>query len=520
MTGPLLALLAVLSVWDYPARFPQHQALRAQFVSSLRANDRVAMESSCRKGVELLPDDPTWHYNLACALAHSPARHREALDELEKAIDLGFRSADAIAADGDLKRLAKNRRYLELIEYAKEMATRPILTGPLATVDATGTFGASVALGEQNLVWDFDVGAFLARLRLSETTRAPWTGDLYMNRDGDHSPNGPEAKKRFLADFPGITEVRFDAEGRRRGLDLNAPNVCLPYPTFGNSSRAFVGSPYWRSISRALVTVEASKLPLMEKLYLSNQVWVFPSNADTAPVGTNGDVFASITPYWITTAGRSWSDLPYLKAALLASAALPRDVKAEAVRRGLLTPTILTLVRKSLRGVRSDDDYLSARAHPTAFPPNAVDTNRLVAAAREMTIDAIAPVVPIAVESEPTTGRSAWPELTYRTRFAWAYVLRADDETRVFKIATTGAEDFCFVCTHGAETGVKIERLQKDVARVTLDRAALSPTQRVDIAVFGRNAKTSWGAPSYVSFSRMDPSAPYSDPVLTRDEKK
>jgi hypothetical protein len=69
----------------------------------------------------------------------------------------------------------------------------------------------------------------------------------------------------------------------------------------------------------------------MVKFYLSNQTWVFPSNADTAPVGTNGDVFASITPYWITTAGRSYSDLPYLRAALEASRNLPIETKSDKI---------------------------------------------------------------------------------------------------------------------------------------------------------------------------------------------
>ena len=43
----------------------------------------------------------------------------------------------------------------------------------------------------------------------------------------------------------------------------------------------------------------------------------------------------------------------------------------------------------------------------------------------------------------------------------------------------------------------------------------MSVTNRIDIGVFGRNADTGWGAPSYVSFAVVDPSAPYSDPVLT-----
>ena len=509
-------LLAVLSIWDYPLRFPQHERLRNQFLVAMRSGDTATMEETCRKGVQLLPDDPTWHYNLACSLAYFPKRKVEAFDELEKAIDLGFRNADDIAKDSDLRRLATERRFAELVEYAKEMQTRPILTGPLATVDATGIFGSPVALGEQNLTWDFDIGCFNARLRLAEGVRQPWTGDLYMNRDGYHSPReGVEAKNRFLAEFPGITEVRFDAEGRRRQLDRWVPNVCYPYPTFGNCSMARVSGPYWRSVPRALMTTEANMLKIMEKHYLSNHVWVFPSNADTAPVGTNGDVVASIAPYWLMTAGRSWSDIPYLRAALLVSGNLDRAVKAEIVRRRLLAPTVMTLVRKSLHQVKDEDDYTSLKAHPTALPPNGVDTNRLIAAARALKASEVPPVVPIAVKVVPPKDEPLWPELTCRSAFAWAYVLRSDDVTRVFTVAAMGAKEFRFVRTHGMDVDVKIEMLKPNEARITIDRRKMSPTQRVDIAVFGRNPGTGWGAPSYVSFARMDPSAPYSDPALT-----
>ena len=511
----VFAILAVLSVWDYPSRQLQHERLRDVFVAAVRRGDTATMETTCRSGVKLLPDDPTWHFNLACSLAYFPKRTTEALDELELAIDLGFRNPDSIASDGDLKRIAAVPRFKELVEYAKFMQQRPILSGPLSTVDATGIFGSVVALGEQNLVWDFDAGCFTARLRLAEGNVAPWTGDLYMNRDGGHSPKGPEAKKKFLSEFPGITEVRFDSEGQKRGLDLNVPNVLYPYPTFGNSSMAFVQKPFWRSIPRAIMTTEAYRLKTMERLYLSNQVWVFPSNADTPPVGTNGDVFASIAPYWLTTAGRSWSDLPYLKAALLASASLRKDAKRAAIGKGLLAPTIMTLLRKSLRGVSSEDEYVSVRAHPTALPRDGVDTNRLMKAAAALTAAEIPPIVPVAVEALPPKAAPSHPELTYRSGFAWAYVLRSEDVKRVFTIRAAGAAEYRFVKTHGIGVDVKIEPIGKDSARVTIDRTGMSPVNRVDISVFGRNSGTGWGAPSYVSFARMDPAAPYSDPVLT-----
>lgn len=508
MMNILIPILAVLSIWDYPARQFQHERLRDQFVTALRGGDTETMEETCRKGVELLPDDPTWHYNLACSLAYFPKRTEEAFAELEKAIDLGFRNPEEIQADTDLKRLKANPRFDELVEYAKTMRTRPMIAGPLATVDATGVFGSPITLGEQNFLWDFDSGCFLARLKFATGKVEPWTGDLYMNRDGGHSPMN-------MDEFPGLTEVRFDAEGRRRGLDRNSPNVLYPYPTFGNCSMAIVNTPYWRSIPRALMTTEARQLKTMEKLYFSNQFWVFPSNQDTLPVGTNGDVFASIAPYWLTTAGRSFSDRPYVRAALLASAAFKKDVKSEILRRGLLAPTIQTLIRKSLGAVASEEDYLSFKAHPTAFPPNGVDTNRLVAAARKMTTASIPPVVLVRAELQPPKEPALWPELTYRSTCSWGHVFRAEDKIRTCIIQANGPKEVRFVHTHGLNVDVKIEQISPHTARVTIDRTKMSPVKRVDIAVVGRNPGTDWGAPSYVSFAWMDPSAPYSDPVLT-----
>ena len=512
MTTLLCAILAALSIWDYPSRQMRHDMLRRKFTAAVRSGDTATMEDTSRKGVELLPDDPTWRYNLSCSLAYFPKRTTEALDELEKAIDLGFRDTSAIESDNDLKRLAKNPRFMQLVEYAKEMKSRPLLTGPMATVDATGVVGSPIALGEQNMGWDFDVGCFIARLKLAPSTAGPWSGELYMNRDSGHSA-------LRTADFPGITEVKLDADGRKLGMDLNLPNILFPYPVFGNCSRALVGTQYWRSLPRALTTISADRLPAMERAYLSNQLWFFPSNADTPPVGTNGDVFASITPFCITTAGRSFSDLPYLRAALHASAALRRDVKADIIRRGLLAPTIYTLIRKSLGMVTTEDEYASERGHPTAMPPAGLNTNRLVAAAAALDFGTIPPIVRIAVKAIPPKVQPKWPELTYATRFAWAFVLRADDMERVFFISAEGAREYRFVQTHGRGVNVTIDKMAPNIAKVTINRRGMHPANRIDIAVFGRDRGTGWGAPCYASFARLDPSAPYSDPALTPREQ-
>jgi len=503
----VLLLLATLSIWDYPARHPTHEQLRRQFIVATQKGDVKTMEASCRKGVELLPDDPTWHYNLACALAYAEGKEASAFDELEMAIDLGFRNKAVIAADADLKRLSTHPRYKELLEYAEEMQDRPLVTGPLATIDATGPFGQMITLGEESLGWDFDVGCFVAKMRLSGGAAGRNAGDLYMNRDGGHA-------MICVTNHPGLTPVRLSKEGRARHLDMSVPNVLFPYPVFGNASLALAQGPFRRSVSRAMMTTESIALGRMVKYYLSNQIWAFPSVNDTAPVGTNGDLFASITPCWMTTAGRSWSDLPYVDAALLASRALQPSVKSNLVSRGLLAPTILTLIRKSLKGVRTEDDYLTAKAHPTALPPGGVERNRLVAQALNLTVETTPPLVSIAVRLKSPELPSARSELTYASSFAWAFVLRADDEIREFLVEARGADEFAFVQTHGTKVEVKIERLKPNVAKVTVDRRGLSPVNRVDLTVVGRNKGTGWGAPSYVSIARMEASSPLSDPVL------
>jgi len=503
----VLLLLATLSIWDYPARFPTHEHLRRQFIVATQKRDTKAMEAACRKGVEILPDDPTWHFNLACALAYAEGRETDAFDELEMAIDLGFRDRKTIEGDADLKRLSTHPRYAELLEYADEVRDRPMITGPLATVDATGRFGQPIVLGEECLGWDFDTGSFIARMKLEGDSSGGNAGDLYMNRDGRHATI-------CVTNHPGLSSVRLSNEGRARHLDMSLPNMLFPYPVFGNASLAITQGPFWRSLSRAMVTTEAAGLSRMMKYYLSNQTWVFPSVNDTAPVGTNGDLFASITPYWMTTAGRSWSDLPYVDAALLASRSFQPSVKSNLVARGLLAPTIQTLIRKSLKGVMTEDDYLTEKAHPTALPAGGVDRARLVVKARELSVESIPPLAVIGVRLVAPQTLPPRSELTYASSFAWGFVLRSEDENREFAIEARGAEDYAFVQTHGTKDAVKIERLRPNVAKVTVSRSGLAPVSRIDIAVMGRNKESGWGAPSYVSVARQDSASPRSDPAL------
>lgn len=499
-------VLAALSTWDYPARQLQHEQLRDQFLAAVREGDSETMIETCEKGVKLLPDDPTWRYNLACSLSYTK-KTELALDTLEKAIDLGFRDADAIAKDNDLKRLEKETRFLELVEYAKEMARRPLTYGPNAHVPQTGVTGGSVALGEQNFYWDFDSGLLVADMKLAPGAGGN-AGDLYMNRDDAHS-------MLKAADFPGLTVVKLDSEGHAAGADLDIPNMIFPYPTFGNASRAFGEAKFWRSLPRMMMTRDSWRMKSFQKLYLSNQLWFFPAHQDCPPVGKFGDVFASICPYFWVSAGSSYTDQPFLRGALEASRSFRKETKKELVEKGLLAPTIMTLMRKSLKAVTNDVDYLSAAAHPSAFPAGSLDVNRLKKSAAALLPREIPPLVSVSILAQPTDDKPVWPELTYASAFASAFVLRAEDKVRKFRLVAKGADEIEFSVLRGGNAAKLSKAPFKGVADLEIDRSKMSVTNRVDIGVFGKNAGTGWGAPSYVSFAVVDPSAPYSDPVLT-----
>ena len=67
-----------------------------------------------RRLVRLVPDDPITHYNLACSYAL--LQHcDEALDALERSIDLGYEDADFLLGDEDLTSVREEPRFQSLV---------------------------------------------------------------------------------------------------------------------------------------------------------------------------------------------------------------------------------------------------------------------------------------------------------------------------------------------------------------------------------------------------------------------
>ncbi len=532
-----------VSSWALPRLWPTHSQLRQELVGALRRGDVKAMESVCRAGIKTLPGDPTWHYNLACALAHQ-GNPEVALDELETAISFGFRNADAIAQDKDFAQLKDLPRFAELVEKARALTGQPVPGRPKA-VAKTVPMGATSTLSETNLVFSFETGLFVALVDLKppktpltalatnflkSTPKSPlavqvagWladgsaagnTGDIYLNRDRNHSAIS-------LGDFPHLTGLAFTKDSQVENADICHANTLFPGAVFANCSRAYTKGPYWRSLGRHTFT-EAGLVQRMDQAYYNNQVWFFPACNDFGKPDI-GDVFPANAPFQFLSVGASWSDKPFLQAALAASASFPKVTKEAILRRHLMGPTIQWLLRRAQKGISNEEDYLtSPKAHPTAFKSDDLDRIRLVQKAHILQPEQVPPAVCLDMINSklfpikfPQPGRDypdLLPEVLFAAKSAVSIILRgtAGEQTYLFRARPFPEADptavFTWRVVHGDPKRVKIEpplgesldRPESGYAQITIDRRGL--TNRLDVACFAKSKDTEFGAPSIISF--------------------
>lgn len=560
-----------LSIWQYPSISLQHNHLAALMKDSLRRGDTAAFEQICRAGVRLIPGDPVWHYNLACALAWRSDK-TEAFAELERAIYFGFRDAAAIENDSDLARMKSDPRFAPLVELARKTAGKPIPGRP-EPASAKAVCGKRATIAAANATWDFDSSAFSVDLKLSpapESSSSPamqysgpaeglmraWladgsaagnAGDIYLNRDRGHSVLD-------TARFPLLTPVGWERAALDRNIDGNLPNAFFPgHTVFANVSRTRLG-PAARSFPRAAMT-DPGAPELMAKLYLANTFFVAPAVDDYG--AGRGDLFPARVPFLTASVGRSYTDLPFLEAAAAASAALPPQTKRMAVRQGLMGPILQWLMRSTLKGVDGESDYLSPKAHPAAFDASRLDAARMVVKAHSLKPAQIPPVAKIEMVNSrffpvktPVPGidyPDIFGEVYYSTPVAHLVVLRDTAMVRDFLYrASVDAPPgearrakFAWKVVGGDASAVTIGPVKGDlfsspetgIAQITVNRKSL--VSRIDIAVFARYDNTEWGAPSFISFyplphelrayredgqiSFIDYSNPlghYSDPIL------
>ncbi|MGI6496651.1 MAG: tetratricopeptide repeat protein [Kiritimatiellia bacterium] len=530
-------LARAADVFEMPRLYPRHQQLAGEMRRAIQARDAEAMEVVARAGTALLPEDPTWRYNLACALSLQ-GKADDALEVLERAIRLGFHDVGQIDADTDLATIHANPRFDELLELAATLAAAaepahrpfPVKDGP-ATVDSTNSVW-NYSLGQIDVFFAYPTNGLPAvtnpvvnargpagdavRAWFEEGTASGNRGDLYDNRDRDHS-------RPALKDFPWLSYTRYSAEAKARDIhgDISAPLLFHgPRAVVGNSSTAQMEGPFWRSNARALMS-DPHRMQLLFYAYFRNHLYVYPAVIDF-DAARAGDAYLANTPYTINTVGASWSDRPVVEACLLSLAAMRPEVKDLLFEKGLLAPTLQWAFRSTQNCVTNREDYLSAAAHPPAFGTNALDTLRMVTLCHGLTTNSLPPVVLLEVVEETlprpapdTVDHLVLPEVLFTTPQAIARIARSTDCRRRMVVSAAPSQELC-----GRPLRWHWKLLRGDPAKTTITpldgagsraeilvdyqpRAPIAPGSdllgcRVDIGVFADNGER-FSAPAFIS---------------------
>ncbi len=522
--------------FDMPERFEAHNQLRMQLIETIQKKDNKEMESVARKGVALLPEDPLWYYNLACALALQ-GKDAQAGVNLDKAISLGFSNVEMLETDEDLtsmRRRADFKRYLD-----KARRVKPEVTPYEMKDDLLGV------VEESDTAWDYDMGIFRTYFQfpqqqpattnlyngagakqvqewLKAKTAAGSYGILYDNRDEGHSQ--ADVKR-----FPGLAQVRYGEEAKQRGLQMAGARFLYNATVIGNSSLAMTEGPFWRCISRSLTTgTRQGALLFMQ--YSSNHLYVYPSHQDYL-ADKVGDAFSANSPYLVTSLGSSFSDKPFVHAFISTMAAMDPEVAKFLTQSGRIAPTLQMLLRSTQKHLASPDEYLTGKAHRVVLNPANVNAEAMVKLAHAMTTNTIPPLAYIRLEQmNPPPARQGVDffdarsdELVVQTPALFSMVMRGPAEKRSLRFAAgaippgvTEKMEYKWVVLQGDPQWVEIKPETPDNSSVTItlthppmvpfvlepssdpEKPALM-TSRVDVGVFVSNG-TSWSPPAMVSF--------------------
>ncbi len=524
-----------LPIFERPAFERQLRAASGLF----RRGDAIGGESRLRLLARKFPGMEMLHQYLVRLALLRRDLDTAALDLLNAA-QAGLRDPDA----------AENPAWAPLRDHPLFARALPILTGPAPepqtprppAIPSPLVDGAAV-VSSANSEWSGPEQTLRAYFALPTGSRGPELvmtggseaarrlnllhaagraagnrGDFYENRDDDHAPLD-------LDRFPQLTAVEHAPEahkagyarGLSEGLALTAAGQVAP-PLIGNSSTALTEGPAWRSMPRLGLTDPGRPSELWRE-YASNQVYVYPEHKDHDPFF--GDVFPANTPYAIVSQGSSHSDEVALRSLAMMLAAFPPETKARLIREHLVAPTLQMLWRRGQKGIETDADYLSPRAHPTVFDPEAAEPLRMIEMANAMTPETIPPLVRLQVlqESRPTPGIEEFgdglSDVLFDTPSAIARLHRGTSATKRLTVAAGLGPNpagrpvaFRWVLLRGdpakvriapfgaASEGAEIEVDWQDETRSPDPQGLRS--HRVDIAVFADDGKT-LSAPAFVS---------------------
>lgn len=212
-------------------------------------------------------------------------------------------------------------------------------------------------------------------------TAAGYSGLTYENRDGEHAVINRD-------ETPGLTYVTHNDGNSTWGV--TGPSADPTAIVLANQSQAYTTVGF--SLLRYDVVMQR-EFARLETLYTQSKWRLYPEHHDCGVE----DMFAFMTPIWLTSQGSSGSELDEGRRLLLALGALPPTARATLHADGALT-SAMTAVHRRAR-VISDAEYLTGTAHPTAF--GNLDAERAtVEAAHALSADHIPPVAVVAVTAD------------------------------------------------------------------------------------------------------------------------
>ena len=223
-------------------------------------------------------------------------------------------------------------------------------------------------------------------------------GDYYDNRDGGHS-------NFDLSQYPQLNPLPYSTEKREAKEHFGMAREVRSETVLGNASlsgSALAGA----SIPRLYYSTREG-LGFLSSQFLGNQLYIYPEHQDHDPGGEGqsgwGDLYPANSPYLIISQGSSGSDQPFLHAFAMTMASFTPEIKEELREQGVLFPVIQAIFRSSLKPLKDPGDYLTGLAHPTVFPAEWIDEEKMMRLARSMTRETMPTVfhVEVIVESRP-----------------------------------------------------------------------------------------------------------------------
>lgn len=323
-----------VTVWERPALRKQLRCLEEiQLWCLEKIDERLdTFEKISRTAIELRVDPGRWYYNLACTLALKK-QHSRAMEALEKAVAAGFYDADHALKDGDLAGLSSDSRFKKLTEAMRKW--KPPYYDDIAK-EAEIKDGVLV-LEEQNLLYNDKLNAFVCQMKKGSIPngRALLVGNRNLAKDNEGLvpvlfPVATSEKSfdRWMPDFIAFDGGRHvpvffaNADNYRRGARNGAPTSVL--------GRMFL---------------EKSSIPDYDyaDIVSNGTVGILSCGDDYRPGGQ--DRLMAFSPMGLAYAGEDCA--PFVKAAVAAFQAMPKNVLTNALEKGTFAETLLSVLQNN-----------------------------------------------------------------------------------------------------------------------------------------------------------------------------